>query len=295
MRKHRLSGPNVVHSRGRKVQVSGDFVKLSDLRKLTKSEQVAAVCYRVRGTELEFLLVRTRGGARWTFPKGSAELGLTPAQTAALEAFEEAGVHGRIEQTSFARYFSRKYTKSKRKCLPKDLMVNAHLCQVLRLARPKEMGRNRTWFSVEEATRRLREGREDGHAAEIARIIEKAVSRIETLHRGLARDEVYESAMLRSSERRSLALRPFKKDALQDVQFEAESQLYVGKRVPLLSNSLRRVDIAVRSLQPYKQPKKLLQGDVLPCVLPFGAAPPLSPGSNRGTKPTTPEVSVKGK
>ena len=28
---------------------------------------VAAVCYRVKGDEPEFLLVRTRGG-RWTFP-----------------------------------------------------------------------------------------------------------------------------------------------------------------------------------------------------------------------------------
>src|SRR5512135_46693 len=67
------------------------------------SEQVAAVCYRVGRKGVEFLLVETRGG-RWTFPKGGAEPGLTHAQSAALEAFEEAGVHGRIEETAFTQY-----------------------------------------------------------------------------------------------------------------------------------------------------------------------------------------------
>ena len=79
-------------------------MRLSQLRKLCECEQVAAVCYRVKKGSVEFLLVRTRGGGRWTFPKGSTEAGLTHAQAAALEAFEEAGVHGRIEEASFARY-----------------------------------------------------------------------------------------------------------------------------------------------------------------------------------------------
>ena len=71
---------------------SPKFVALSHLRRLRGCEQVAAVCYRMRGADIELLLVQTRGG-RWTFPKGSAEPGLTNAQAAALEAFEEAGVH----------------------------------------------------------------------------------------------------------------------------------------------------------------------------------------------------------
>src|SRR5882672_5085191 len=88
----------------RERQLPARFVRLSQLRKLRDCEQVAAVCYWVRGSGIEFLLVRTRGSGRWTFPKGSAEPGLTHAQAAALEAFEEAGVHGRIEEASFARY-----------------------------------------------------------------------------------------------------------------------------------------------------------------------------------------------
>src|SRR5437762_10126722 len=81
--------------------------RVSQVRRLRKCQQVAAVCYRIRGSNIEFLLVQTRGG-RWTFPKGGVEPGLTHAQAAALEAYEEAGVHGRMEEVSFTRYVRRK-------------------------------------------------------------------------------------------------------------------------------------------------------------------------------------------
>src|ERR1700724_1331387 len=94
-------------SRPRTPSTATGFIRLSRLRKLRACKQVAAVCYRVREAEVEFLLVQTRNG-RWTFPKGRAEPGLTHAQAAALEAFEEAGVHGRMEESSFAQYVRRK-------------------------------------------------------------------------------------------------------------------------------------------------------------------------------------------
>ena len=39
--------------------------------------QVAAVCYRRRGPSVEFLLVNTNGGGKWTFPKGDPESAVT--------------------------------------------------------------------------------------------------------------------------------------------------------------------------------------------------------------------------
>src|SRR2546427_12586408 len=72
--------------------------RVSQVRRLRKCQQVAAVCYRIRGSGIEFLLVQTRGG-RWTFPKGGVEPGLTHAQAAALEAYEEAGAHGDRKST----------------------------------------------------------------------------------------------------------------------------------------------------------------------------------------------------
>src|SRR5271155_3560339 len=127
-------------------QPPSGLVRLSQLRKLCECEQVAAICYRWRGDSIEFLLVRTRGGERWTFPKGSAEPGLTHAQAAALEAFEEAGVHGRIEEASFVRYRRKRVDGQSRasRSGEKEVAVNAYLCEVLRLSPPQESKRNRT-------------------------------------------------------------------------------------------------------------------------------------------------------
>lgn len=142
-------------------------------------EQVAAVCYRLRGAAIEFLLIRTRKG-RWTFPKGGAEAGLTHSQTAALEAFEEAGVDGRVEAKEFTRY---------RRGKPNSMhdstqtVVRAHLCEVLRLLPPQEPNRNRTWFSPDKAKAHLRENRTPQNAADLARTVDCAVSRIQRIHK----------------------------------------------------------------------------------------------------------------
>lgn len=142
-------------------------------------EQVAAVCYRIRGTTIEFLLVRTRKG-RWTFPKGGAEAGLTYAQAAAVEAFEEAGVHGRIEEASFARYRRGKRGDVKESAAA-ETVVHAFLCEVLRLGGAQEVNRHRTWFSAEKAKSELCESRTPENGADLARVVDYAVARIERL------------------------------------------------------------------------------------------------------------------
>ena len=44
--------------------------------------QVAAICYRRRASTIEFLLVNTNGGNKWTFPKGSTDARLSHSQAA---------------------------------------------------------------------------------------------------------------------------------------------------------------------------------------------------------------------
>jgi 8-oxo-dGTP pyrophosphatase MutT (NUDIX family) len=189
---------------------SAKFLRLAQLRKLRRCEQVAAVCFRVRSTGIEFLLVRTRK-ERWIFPKGSAEPGLTHAQAAALEAFEEAGVHGRMEEVSFTRYVQRKRANMRRSAAT-ELSVSAHLCEVLRLGPPQEFNREPTWFSAEKAKRRLREDRAPEHGAELARVVDRAVNRIQRL-----RSMANLTPDVRRPERQ-------KKDGLQKVRFiEIES------------------------------------------------------------------------
>ena len=160
-------------------QPSAKFVRLAHLRRLLGCEQVAAVCYRVRRRGIEFLLVRTNS-RHWTFPKGGAEPGLTHAQAAALEAFEEAGVHGRIEEASFARYVRRKRgsMRNSAESSEKGVVIQAHLCEVLRLDPPQESYRNPTWFSAEKAKRRLAEDRAPDFAAELVRLVDRAANRI---------------------------------------------------------------------------------------------------------------------
>ena len=158
---------------------SAGFFRPFDSGKPQAREQVAAVCYRIRDGGAEFLLVRTRRG-RWTFPKGGLEPGLTHAQVAALEAFEEAGVHGRMEAASFARYTRRKRGDNGQSAATK-ISVHAHLCQVLRLEPPQETNRNPTWFSAGQAKQFLQEDRSTHHGAELARVVDRAVARIQRL------------------------------------------------------------------------------------------------------------------
>jgi 8-oxo-dGTP pyrophosphatase MutT (NUDIX family) len=159
----------------------GNYVRLEHLRKLRGSEQVAAICYRLGKNGIEFLLVRTRGG-RWTFPKGSVESGLSHAQAAALEAFEEAGVHGRIEEAAFARYVRVKKGGGQRSP-GVEVIINAHLCEVTRLSKPAEDGRHPTWFSAEKAKRKLRQDRDLDFGDDVATIVDRAVARIQRLYR----------------------------------------------------------------------------------------------------------------
>jgi len=156
-----------------------NFVRLEHLRRLRGSEQVAAVCYRLGKRGIEFLLVRTRGD-RWTFPKGSVESGLTHAQAAALEAFEEAGVHGRIEEAAFTRYVR---VKRPGRASEVEVIINAHLCEVSRLAVPEEDDRDPTWFSAEKAKKRLKQDRDRNYGDDLARIVDRAVARIQRLYR----------------------------------------------------------------------------------------------------------------
>ena len=53
---------------------------------------------------LRFVLVTSRRTGRWVFPKGGIEDGMTAADTAAQEAFEEAGLIGRPLPDPIGRY-----------------------------------------------------------------------------------------------------------------------------------------------------------------------------------------------
>ena len=78
--------------------------------------QFAALCYRVVDAKLQVLVVTSRRSKRWILPKGWPENGLTPAQTAAREAYEEAGVEGKTFDVCLGVY-------SFVKLMPDDALV----------------------------------------------------------------------------------------------------------------------------------------------------------------------------
>lgn len=59
-------------------------------------QQVAALVYRYEAEERQVLVITSRGTGRWVIPKGWPQVGRTLAETAAREAYEEAGVRGEI-------------------------------------------------------------------------------------------------------------------------------------------------------------------------------------------------------
>jgi 8-oxo-dGTP pyrophosphatase MutT (NUDIX family) len=70
-----------------------------------KARQYAALPYRQDADGvIEVLLVTSRETSRWIIPKGWPAPGLSPQDSAAREAMEEAGVVGRIDERSIGTY-----------------------------------------------------------------------------------------------------------------------------------------------------------------------------------------------
>src|SRR5579859_7894700 len=139
--------------------------------------QVAAVCYRRRGSAIEFLLVNTNGGNKWTFPKGSTDARLSHSQAAEREAAEEAGALGTIEPRHFHLYIHSKGVFWQPGGV-QEFVVKAFLMEIHQTRKPDETMRHPTWVSADEAKRRLAKGREVKYAHELQAVIDRAVERI---------------------------------------------------------------------------------------------------------------------
>jgi 8-oxo-dGTP pyrophosphatase MutT (NUDIX family) len=72
-------------------------------------EQSAVIPFRYTDTgELRILLITSNGG-KWIVPKGLVEPDLSPEESAAQEAFEEAGVRGWVLPKAVGRYQYQKW------------------------------------------------------------------------------------------------------------------------------------------------------------------------------------------
>jgi 8-oxo-dGTP pyrophosphatase MutT (NUDIX family) len=135
--------------------------KLAELALLMKEgehiQQFAAICHRqgVDGST-EVLLITTRQTRRWSLPKGWAIKGLKPHEVALREAWEEAGVVGKVKKKPFGRFTYVKTLKSGRKIAS---FVQAHLVSVERMdiEYPERGQRDFSWVSPLEAAALVQE------------------------------------------------------------------------------------------------------------------------------------------
>ena len=112
-------------------------------------KQVAALCWRARPV-LEVLLITSLNSKRWILPKGWPEPDLTPAQSAAREAFEEAGVTGRISDTPVGTYH---YLKEKKDGSGLPCSVDVFTLAVTRQLHdwPEKGARTLAWMPLDQA------------------------------------------------------------------------------------------------------------------------------------------------
>ncbi len=112
--------------------------------------QSAVIPVRRRGESLQILLITSRRGRRWIVPKGIIEPDLSPADSAAKEALEEAGVEGVVLPERLGSY---QYEKWGGIC-----NVQVFVMEVTELLEVwLEDFRRREWLELEEALGRLEE------------------------------------------------------------------------------------------------------------------------------------------
>jgi phosphohistidine phosphatase len=112
--------------------------------------QSAAIPFRQTPAGIEVLMITTRKKRRWIVPKGVVEPDLSPADSAAKEAGEEAGVRGRVLPDPLGSY---EYEKWGDICV-----VEVYALAVEQeLDRWPEAFRDREWVALNEAARRVRE------------------------------------------------------------------------------------------------------------------------------------------
>jgi 8-oxo-dGTP pyrophosphatase MutT (NUDIX family) len=128
-------------------------VRLLGKTKTGVRTQFGALCWRVRKDKVEVLLVQTRRRKRWIIPKGWPMEGTTPAQAAATEAYEEAGIEGIVAPMCVGLYSYTKYPKSGEDPMPCMVAVFPLKAKKTLKTYPEKGQRKRKWVSIKKAAK----------------------------------------------------------------------------------------------------------------------------------------------
>lgn len=129
-------------------------VELEDKRDMRT--QFGALCYRVVKNRTEVLLITSRGTKRWITPKGWPMPGKTPAESALREAWEEAGVRGKVNGPCLGLYT---YEKRLPGSETRPCAVLVYPVKVTNLLDryPEAAQRKRKWMSLKKAAQKIDE------------------------------------------------------------------------------------------------------------------------------------------
>ena len=118
--------------------------------------QIAALPYRRRRGQLGVMMITSRETKRWVIPKGWPMDGHQDYEAAKIEAYEEAGIDGRIDHLPLGFFDYEKRLKSGE---TKFIRVQVYGLHVTELKRnwPEKHQRKRKWFSPANASQLVAE------------------------------------------------------------------------------------------------------------------------------------------
>jgi 8-oxo-dGTP pyrophosphatase MutT (NUDIX family) len=126
---------------------------MSRADEVTVSVQSGALPWRVKRSKkaqkAEVLLVTGRRSGRWSIPKGWPIDGKSLAESAAQEAFEEAGIKGKVSPEPIGTF--RRVKKNFLGSVEVDIHVHAMAVKRELDKWPERRERTRKWFHFEEA------------------------------------------------------------------------------------------------------------------------------------------------
>jgi 8-oxo-dGTP pyrophosphatase MutT (NUDIX family) len=111
--------------------------------------QSSALPYRLTEETVEILLITSTRRKRWIIPKGWITPGLSAAESAAKEAWEEAGITGRVLTPAIATYLDRKWGYP---CQKDVFLMHVETASKDWLEAKQ---RKRQWLSLAEATKHV--------------------------------------------------------------------------------------------------------------------------------------------
>ena len=111
--------------------------------------QSGVIPFRFVKNRLQVLLVTTRKRNYWIIPKGVVERTLSPAESAAKEAYEEAGLVGEVGWTPVGKFKHRKWGG-----VCTVIVFPMEVNEVLE-SWPEAAFRKRRWFAFEKACSKI--------------------------------------------------------------------------------------------------------------------------------------------